>query len=178
MMRRSTQLTVVACAVFATKFAATLVCAAPAKPLKVSSPPAIELVPLGKLTVTTGKTVFMPGTAAGTRLVIDFADVTIDGPRLKAKKAAVAGGDWLTIGPDNVATLDIRILVETQDGASILLHGLGRTDSAKFTSGAPCYFTPLFETSDSRYAWLNKIQGMAKGQSQGDTVVFDLFEVR
>ncbi len=178
MMRRSTRVTLIAGAVFLTKMAGSFVLATPAKPLKLANPLAIELVSLGKLTVKTGKTVFMPGTAAGTRLVIDFAEVAIDGPRLQAKKAAVAGGDWLTIGPDNVATLDIRILVETQDGASILIHGLGRTDSAKFTSGAPCYFTPLFETSDSRYAWLNKIQAVAKGQSQGDTVVFELYEVR
>lgn len=178
MTRWSTLLPALSCAAFFAYAAPLPAHAAPVKPKAATSPLAIELVSMGKLVVTTGKTVFMPGTAAGTRLVIDFAQVTIDGPRLKAKKAAVAAGDWLTIGPDNVATLDIRFLVETEDGASILVHGLGRTDSAKFTSGAPCYFTPLFETNDARYSWLNKIQAIAKGQSQGDTVVFELYEVR
>ena len=77
----------------------------------------------------------------------------------------VPAGDWLTIGPDNVATLDIRFVLETHDGANVLVQGMGRTDSVKFASGGPLYFAPLFETKDPRYAWLNKVQAIAKGRA-------------
>lgn len=34
------------------------------------------------------------------------------------------------------------------------------------------YATPLFHTGDDRYAWLNRIQGVAKGTFTGaDTVI-------
>lgn len=138
----------------------------------------LEMVPLGTLKITMGKRAFMPGSPAGTRLVIDFAEISLDGERVKASKAPLPAGDWLVIGPDNVATLDIRFSLQTADGANILVHGLGRTDSAKFNSGAPCYFTPLFETDDSRYAWLNKLQAVAKGKADGDAVSFEVYELR
>lgn len=135
----------------------------------------MELSSLGTMTITMGASVFMPNVPAGTRVVIDFAEVVIEGERLKAKKAkASPAGDWLIIGPGDVATLDIRMLLETNDGGTILMHGLGRTDSAKFSSGAPCWFTPLFETSDARYAWLNKLQGVARGVASGKIVTFEL----
>jgi hypothetical protein len=35
----------------------------------------------------------------------------------------------------------------------------------------------VFETGDARYAWLNKIQAVAKGQAKGDVVVFEVSEV-
>jgi hypothetical protein len=54
------------------------------------------------------------------------------------------------------------------------MHGIGRTDSAKFSTGAPYWFTPLFETNDARYAWMNKIQGVARGTANGNVVTFEL----
>lgn len=135
----------------------------------------MEIAPLGTMTVTMGSSVFMPNVPSGTRVVIDFADVVIEGERLRARKAPGSpAGDWLIIGPGDVATLDIRMLLQTHDGASVLMHGLGRTDSAKFSSGAPCWFSPLFETNDARYAWLNRAQGVARGTASGKIVTFEL----
>ena len=139
----------------------------------------MELQPLGTMIITMGKTLFMPGAPVGSRLVIDFVDIAIQGERLNAKKAAgLPAGDWLSIGPNDVATLDIRFVLETNDGATIFVHGTGRTDSAKFAKGAYCYFAPLFETSDARYAWLNKIQAVARGTAKDNVVTFELAELR
>jgi len=49
---------------------------------------------------------------------------------------------------------------------------------AKFSTGAPCWFTPLFETNDARYAWLNKVQGIARGTAAGKIVTFELAAMR
>jgi hypothetical protein len=136
----------------------------------------MELKPLGTLTITMGKTIALPTTPVGRRMIIDFADVTLDGPRFKAKKAAVAAADWLVIGPEDTATLDIKFVLETADGANILVEGKGRTDSSRFAQGGPLYFAPLFETSDARYTWLNRVQGIARGRANGNVVTFELFE--
>ncbi|HEY2367615.1 MAG TPA: DUF3237 family protein [Polyangiaceae bacterium] len=154
---------------------AVVACGSPAKSPIAQRRTGMEMSSLGTMTITMGKSVFMANVPAGTRLVIDFAEVTIAGEKLKAKKAAGSpAGDWLVLGPGDVATLDIRMLLETHDGAQILMHGMGRTDSAKFSSGAPCWFTPLFETNDARYAWMNKIQGVARGTASGNVVTFEL----
>jgi hypothetical protein len=139
----------------------------------------MELKPIAKLTITMGVPVRMLGVPSGTRLVIDFTEVVIEGERLKARKAPGSpSGDWLIVGPRDVATLDIRMLLQTHDGAQVLMHGFGRTNAAKFASGAPCYFTPLFESDDSRYTWLNEVQGVARGTASGNIVTFDLAELR
>jgi hypothetical protein len=139
----------------------------------------MELVPLGRLVITMGKTTFMKAVPSGTRVVIDFAEIALDGDRIHAHKApGTPAGDWLTIGANDAATLDIRFSLETTDGAHVLVHGLGRTNSAKFSSGAPCWFTPLFETDDPRYDWLNQVQGIARGTAAGQVVTFEVFEAR
>lgn len=138
----------------------------------------LALVPLGTLALTAGKSISLADTPAGRRVVVDVTDVTIDGERLRAKKVGVAAGDWLVVGPGAIATLDLRFLLETHDGAHVYMHGLGRTDAALFNKGGAAYFTPLFETDDPRYAWLNKIQGVARGLTEGNVVTCELCELR
>ena len=42
----------------------------------------------------------------------------------------------------------------------------------------PVYTTPRFETGDPRYAWLNKIQAVMKGRSNGRTLIaYRMYEV-
>jgi hypothetical protein len=58
----------------------------------------------------------------------------VQGERLDAKRARGAAGDWLVVGPGDVATLAIRFVLETKDGALILVDGKGRTDAARPSS--------------------------------------------
>jgi Protein of unknown function (DUF3237) len=43
---------------------------------------------------------------------------------------------------------------------------------------ATVYSAPLFSTGDPRYAWLNKIQVVAKGTLDGQTLTYEMAEVR
>jgi hypothetical protein len=43
---------------------------------------------------------------------------------------------------------------------------------------APVYTAPRFETGDERYAWLNRVQAVAKGELDGTTLTYEVFEVR
>ena len=137
-------------------------------------PTPIELVPLGRMTLQLGAPAVMGGTPTGTFVVAEIASGRFEGERLQATVKGSANADWLTIGGDGSAALDVRILLETDDGALIYMQYAGRIDLATQTAFAG----PLFQTGDERYLWLNGIQAVAKGQTDSQTLVYDIHEVR
>jgi hypothetical protein len=137
----------------------------------------MELVPLGLLNMKMKQEVVMRGTPAGSRVVVAFSGIHWTGERVTASQVGVAAGDWLTVGPEGTAILDIRFCVQTPDGALIYARGIGRADSATFNEGSPLYFSPYFETNHPDYAWLNRIAAVAKGLVEGDEVTFELSQV-
>ncbi|HVY44243.1 MAG TPA: DUF3237 domain-containing protein, partial [Minicystis sp.] len=139
---------------------------------------ALELVPLGRMSLTLGETIRMPDTPSGLRVIVEFPAIEFDGDRLKAKLRGRAAADWLVIGAEGTAQVDIRFTLETIDGAVILVLMNGRTEAATFNAGGPLYMAPRFETGDARYAWLNRVQAVSKGSLAGDRVVNEVFEVR
>ena len=54
----------------------------------------------------------------------------------------------------------------------------GRIDVSGGLGAAPLYTSPLFETGDERYAWLNKIQAVAKGTLDGLRLTYEIYECR
>jgi hypothetical protein len=119
----------------------------------------------------------LDGTPAGSRWIFEVESGALEGDRLRAKLKGVAAADWLVIGPDGTGTLDVRVLVETDDGALVFIQYNGRVDTSKGLD-APVYSTPRFETGDKRYLWLNKIQAVGKGRFEGSTLTYELFELR
>jgi hypothetical protein len=67
-------------------------------------------------------------------------------------------------------------VLETHDGALVYIEYLGRVDTK--TPGAPVYNAPRFETGDERYRWLNTVQAVGKGVLDGNTLTYELYEVR
>ena len=86
----------------------------------------------------------------------------------------------MIVGPDGTALLDIRLTLETDDGALIYVEYQGRRDFSRVYQGfdAPVYIAPRFETSDERYSWLNKIQAIGKGVVDGGSRIYEIYEVR
>lgn len=136
-----------------------------------------ELISLGILTMDMD-TVLMRGGPMGTRAIVEFKNVLFEGPRLKAKQRGGTSADWLVVGADATATLDLRFTLESEDGALIYMHGAGRTNANEFPRGGAIWFAPIFETAEPKYAWLNAIQGLAKGHSQGPHARFEVWEPR
>ena len=60
----------------------------------------------------------------------------------------------------------------------VLVHYSGRVDGSKGLGGAPVYAAVQFETGNERYAWLNRVQAVAKGTLEGNVVVYDVYELR
>lgn len=138
----------------------------------------IELVALAQARLTLAAPQVIAKGPLGTRMVCGIESAEWDGERLKARQAGGPSGDWALISADGTLFVDVRTTLETHDGALILVTYKGRADYSKGTPEA-IYGAPTFETSDARYAWLNKIQAVAKGKPDGaGTLVYDIYEVR
>jgi len=136
-----------------------------------------ELVPLGRLTARLRAPFVLAQTPSGTHRIFEVQAARLEGDRIRASAKGAANADWLRVGPDGTGTLDVRALLETDDGALIFVHYAGRVD-ASTNGAAPVYAAPLFETGDARYRWLNLVQAVGKGAFDGDTLSYDLYELR
>lgn len=138
----------------------------------------IELVPLCTIDITLRDEQVLVGAGpSGFRVVAEVASVTVEGDRLRGTHKGTAGADWLTL-VDGVATVDVRMTIETHDGALVYVTYTGRSDFSEGPEAHPIYSAPRFETGDERYAWLNLVQAVAKGQVSGSTVRYEVAEVR
>lgn len=127
----------------------------------------------------------------GHRIVFDVAGGTLAGPRLKGRFLP-SGGDWARVRSDGSVALDVRAVVETDDGARIyltyggriiadpeLLGGLMDLPNLALPDPASYYFRilPLFETGSPEYAWLNHICAVGVGRITNRGVSYRVFEV-
>lgn len=140
----------------------------------------IELVPLCTVTATLAEPFLLPDTPSGTRVIVEVERFEITGDRVRGHMKGKAAADWLTVDAHGVGTLDVRVLAETDDGALVFVTYRGRLDVAAGPGSSPTYAAPLFDTGDERYAWLNRIQAVAKGQltEDGATLVYEMYELR
>ncbi|MFI6099631.1 DUF3237 domain-containing protein [Lentzea sp. NPDC051213] len=137
----------------------------------------MELVPLGTMTATLRKPYLLPKTPAGDRLIYEVGAAKFEGERLRGEMHGTSSADWLTIGPNGIATLDVRSVLRTHDDAYVYLYYSGRVDVSNGFN-APLYAAPLFETGDDRYRWLNSIQAVSKGVIDGQVLTYEVCEVR
>lgn len=99
------------------------------------------------------------------------------------------GSDWQILRGDGAATLDVRLILQTGDGALIgmtytgLRHGpaevMDRMARGEAVDPASYYFrsSASFTTSDARYEWLNRIIAIGIGHRIKTGPVYSLFEV-
>ena len=124
------------------------------------------------LTAKTSLAAAIVGGPQGTRMIVDASSGTFAGPKMKGTVKG-PGGDWLTTRADGSALLDVRLLLETDDGALILMQYKGILTEG----GARLRTAPLFETGDERYAWLNTAQAVAQGAVGDGGVTYDVYQV-
>lgn len=128
-------------------------------------------------------------TPQGRRRIINITGGTFRGERLSGK-VLPGGADWQVIRADGVADLDARYTLETADGALIYVrnHGYrhGPADVLRKLSlgeevDPSLYYmrtTPLFETGDARYTWLNRLICIGTGARKKSSVHLEIFEVK
>ena len=134
----------------------------------------LKLEPLLSAEVTLAPAQEFGATPQGRRRIIAITGGTFSGARLHGR-VLPGGADWQVIREDGVAVLDTRYTLETHDGAVVFTSYRGRIDLAK---GGVVYAAPLYDTGDDRYRWLNAIQAIAKGTTDGTNLEYEIYEVR
>ena len=127
-------------------------------------------------------------TPYGERRVIGILGGSVRGPKLNGR-IRPGGADWQIIRTDGAADIKARYIIETDDGARIMVtseglrHGppevmerLARGDNV---DPAHYYFRTVmrFEASDPKVDWLNRILALARGQREARAVRLDVYEV-
>jgi hypothetical protein len=139
----------------------------------------LELVPLctARIKLKLPPTL-LEGSPLGTRAVIEMPDVRYEGERLSGRLVGPGAVDWLVESEHGVGRIDVRFVLQTDDGALVYVSYQGRADHSQGPGALPMYSAPLFETGDPRYAWLNTVQAIGKGVVVGDTIEYEIYEVR
>lgn len=149
----------------------------------------LRLEPLLKADITLAPAQELGESPLGRRRIINITGGSFRGERLSGK-VLPGGADWQVIRSDGVADLDARYTLETADGALIYVHNHGYRHGPadvlkKLAAGEDVdpslYYmrtTPLFETGDARYVWLNRMVCVGTGARKKSSVHLEIFEVK
>jgi hypothetical protein len=124
---------------------------------------AMKTRPLMTLRLTTAPTEQLGPTPHGERTTFPVTGGEFSGERLRGK-VLPGGGDWTIRRADGVLELDLRVTLETDDGALVYMTFSGLRDDAH------AYFRtlPRFETAEAKYAFLNKTLAVGTGEIRSD----------
>jgi hypothetical protein len=127
------------------------------------------------LRLTTAATQNVGAGPRGTRVTYPITGGSFEGDRLRGK-VLPGGDDWTVKRSDGVVELDLRVTLQTDDGALIYMTFEGIRDD-----GAPQgpYFrtVPRFETAEPKYSFLNRLLAVGTGQIRADGPVHVIEEI-
>ena len=124
----------------------------------------------------------------GTRVTAPIASGHFEGPRLRGK-VLPGGSDWTLLRADGVLELDLRVTLETDDGALIhmasfgLRHGpsdvLAALARGEVVDPAKYYFRtyPRFETAHPKYEFLNRLLAVSSGDRRPEGPIYTINEM-
>jgi hypothetical protein len=124
----------------------------------------------------------------GARVIAPITGGGFEGTRLRGK-VLPGGGDWLLLRSDGVLELDLRITLETDDGALIYMksfgfrHGppevLAALARGESVDPSKYYFRTAvrFETSAPQYAFLNRLIAVSSGDRRASGPIYMIDEV-
>ncbi len=127
-------------------------------------------------------------TPSGNRRVGLVAGGSFEGAKLRGT-VLPGGADWIIGRPDGATTLDVRLVLETDDKAMIgmtyrgMRHGpaavMERVNSGQPVDASEYYFRTAinFETAAPKYDWLNRIIAIGTGNRPPEGPVYEIFEV-
>ncbi len=150
--------------------------------------PALKSEFLGRLTIELEAS-FMVGETPGGRLRVDvFKGGSLDGPRIKAR-VHPGGSDALRGSADGAVHPEVRLVLETDDGALIYVSYKGvrhapeavmrRLAAEEQVEPGEYYLrnTPYFETASEKYHWLNRIVAVGVGRREPGRAVYELHQI-
>jgi len=126
--------------------------------------------------------------AHGTRAIAPITGGRFEGPRLRGR-VLPGGADWTLLREDRVLELDLRVVLETDDGALVsmtsfgLRHGppdvLAALTRGEIVDASEYYFrtTPRFEASHPKYAFLNRLLAVASGDRKPNGPIYTVDQI-
>ena len=148
----------------------------------------IRTAPLFTMTLQVSGMQPIGATPNGDRRIGLVAGGSFQGERLRGT-VLPGGADWIIVRPDGATTLDVRLVLETDDGATIgmtyrgMRHGpaavMERMNRGEAVDPSEYYFrtSVVFETAAPKYDWLNRIIAVGTGRRPPEGPVYDVFEV-
>jgi hypothetical protein len=122
------------------------------------------------------------------RRIGEIAGGRFEGERLRGKILS-GGSDWQSLRGDGATTLNVRLVMQTDDDALIAMtylgvrHGpkavLDRIGRGENVNPSEYYMraTPYFETASDKYGWLNRVVSVASGHRVAGGAIYQVFEV-
>jgi hypothetical protein len=122
------------------------------------------------------------------RRVGEITGGQFEGERLRGRILS-GGSDWQSLRTDGATTLNVRLVMETDDNVLIgmtylgVRHGpkevLDRIARGEKVSPSEYYMraTPYYETSSEKYGWLNRIVSVAYGHRMAGGAIYQVFEI-
>jgi hypothetical protein len=127
-------------------------------------------------------------TPVADRRIAELPGGYFEGERLRGK-ILPSGSDWQTVREDSAWMINVRTLLETDDGALIgmtyqgLRHGpnevLARIARGEAVSPLDYYMrvSVVFETASEKYGWLNRVVAVAHGHRLSSGAIYNVFEI-
>lgn len=111
----------------------------------------------------------------GRRRIVRVTGGTFEGPELSGR-ILPGGADWVRQRPDGASVLDVRVTLETDDGALIYTSYRGILYNP---DDGDLYWrvTPVFETGDERYDWLTRIVTVGVGRQQPGQAAYWFYRI-
>lgn len=127
-------------------------------------------------------------TPVANRRIAELPGGYFEGDRLRGRMLP-SGSDWQMVRDDDAWMINVRTLLETDDGALIgltyqgLRHGpkdvIEAIAQGQSVSPRAYYMrvTATFETAAERYAWLNRVVAVAHGHRLPTGAIYSIFEI-
>ena len=124
------------------------------------------------LTAGTGDAYQVHKGPAGRRIIAAVTGGTFTGPKINGTVAPLTGADWVTVRPDKSLRIDVRLVLLTEDGATIYMYYGGILKDGQARTA------PYFETGDEKYLWLNDVQGVGVGSLGPEGPTYEVYALR
>ncbi len=154
-------------------------------PKELSTP---SFRPLFAFQIDVRKPDIVGATPGHDRRIGEITGGRFEGPKLRGNVLS-GGSDWQSLRRDGATTLNVRVVLQTDDDALIAMtylgvrHGpqavldrLGRGENVNPTE----YYmraTPYYETAVERYDWLNRVVSVAYGHRVAGGAIYQVFEI-
>ena len=149
---------------------------------------ALKSRPLMTFFIEVKKPALLGVTPTADRRIAEIAGGRFEGERLKGKFLP-GGSDWQTLRSDGAVTINVRVLLETDDGQLIAMTYQGLRHGPKDVIDAiargeavdpTAYYmrvAPVFETSSEKYGWLNRVVAVAHGHRIATGAIYNVWEI-